>query len=175
MIKISGSTHRKFDFPADPMTAFDFYSNLDRTLSYLPHISVLERFTETEFRMIYHTSELGIYRVRVFCDMRAEFNRQDRILAICPLEGISPISSKAGMYSLTGQGFYHSESIFHEQGDFTKIEYRLNIHATLPTPLGLRFMPTKLIDGIAKGITQWRIEEIADGFIERSLQAFKTQ
>ena len=123
--------------------------------------------------MIYATSELGIYRVRVFCDMETEIDHENGVIHITPYNEVEPIRNKAGMYSLSGQGYYSSESIFHNRGEQTEIEYTMEMNASLPVPLGLRFMPGALINEIARNITQWRIEEIAQGFIDRSLQAFK--
>ncbi len=173
MIKIAGSIHRSFSFPADKDVAFNYYCDIPRTLSFLRHIELLNRFDDTTYRLVYATSELGIYRVRVFCDIQTEIDRQSWALRIFPFEGISEIRSKSGMYSLSGQGVYTSESIFKEDGAHTEIEYKLKLSATLPVPLGLRFMPTKLINQIAREITKWRMQEIVDGFIERSLSVFQ--
>jgi hypothetical protein len=172
MITIAGSVHRSFIFPANFQTAFAYYSDFRRTLSFLDHISVTRQYAEDEYRMLYSATELGIYRVRIICDMKAEIDRRQGYLRVHPLEGIPPIQSKAGLYFLSGQGYYNSESIFNPDGDKTKIEYKLRLHARVPIPIGLRFMPIGVINEIARNITQWRITEIAEGFIERSLRAF---
>ena len=148
MINISGSVSRSFIFPSDFDTAFDFYSNLQRTFSFLDHISILEQYSPGEYRMLYHATELGIYHVRVFCDIQTETDRRSGVLQITPLESYPPIASKAGLYSLSSQGIYSSESIFSIQAEGTEIKYKLSMHASLPVPLGLRFMPVGVINEI---------------------------
>ena len=123
--------------------------------------------------MLYRTTELGIYRVRVICDMAAQIDRDAGVLRIQPLDGHPPVKSKAGMYSLSGQGFFRSVSIFHPQDEFTEIDYSLKLSATLPIPIGLRFMPVGLVNEIARNIVQWRITEIVGKFIDRSLHTYK--
>ena len=172
MIKLAGSVHRSFVFPADYQTAFNYYRDFNRTLSFLKHISVSNRYAEGEYRLEYNTKELGLYQVRLVCDMQVEIDHLQGILRIRPLQRASAVQSKAGMYSLYAQGFYNSESIFRAHGDRTEIEYKLRLRARLPIPMGLRFMPGSVINEIARNITRWRIREIADGFIERSLRAF---
>jgi hypothetical protein len=123
--------------------------------------------------MLYNTTELGIYRVNIFCDVQMGVDPVRNRLLIQPLHnGYSPTKSSFGLYSLTGQGYYSSESIFSADGDQTAIDYKLYIHANLPVPLALRPMPEKVISKIANEITHWRMREIADGFMQRTIQAF---
>ena len=53
------------------------------------------------------------------------------------------------------------------------IEYHLTIQSKLPTPKGLRFMPGRVVSGIASGITNGRMKEIASGFIKNSVNSFE--
>jgi hypothetical protein len=53
------------------------------------------------------------------------------------------------------------------------VEYRFHLNAELPVPVGIRFMPEPVLNGIASSITQWRIDEIVDGFIQRSLDSYR--
>ena len=122
--------------------------------------------------MLYSATELGIYRVRVICDMTAIIERKRNILRIQPLDGKPPVRRKAGMYSLSGQGYFNSVSIFKPQDGVTEIDYSLELSATLPIPIGLRFMPVSLVNEIARNIVQWRVNEIVGKFIERSLHTF---
>ncbi|MBN1148096.1 MAG: hypothetical protein JXA78_12630 [Anaerolineales bacterium] len=174
MIKIAGSIHRSFIFPANRPDAFEFYADLERTLSFLNHISLLRSYSDLQYRMLYNTTELGIYHVRLFCDIETELDRDARAIRIHPLEGkgIAPAGSNAGLYSSAAKGYYTSESLFAEEGDRTRVDYYLQIWATLPTPHGIRFMPNIVLNNIARTITQRRIHEIAEGFIERSVSAF---
>jgi hypothetical protein len=172
MIKIAGSAKRCFVFPADLQAAYEFYSDFRRTFSFLDHITILHHYGEGEYRMLYSATELGIYRVRVLCDLQAERDYRQGVLRIRPLERIASTRSKVGMYSLSGHGYFNSESLFKPNGNQTNIEYKLRLRARLPIPMGLRFMPRTVINEIARNITQWRINEIAEGFIDRSLRAY---
>jgi hypothetical protein len=109
------------------------------------------------------------------CDIQVSLDRKACILRISPLENILPITLEAGIYSLTGYGYFNSESIFTDLGNQTEIDYHLSLRARLPIPFGIRLMPTSLLNSIAHSITQWRIDEIAEGFIKRSLQAYQPQ
>jgi hypothetical protein len=172
MIRVAGSTRRSFAFPAELPIAFAFYSDLSRVLNYLPHIFLVQAYDYDQFRMLYSTTELGMYHIRIFCDLQAQLDEEERVLLIKPLDASPPVRAKAGFKSATAQGYYYSESVFHATGDETVIDYRLQLRAALPTPLGLRFMPGAVINRIAHNITRWRIREIVDGFIERSIDAF---
>lgn len=172
MIEVAGSYHRSFTFPAELPLAFTYYGDLGRILPYLPHILLVQAYRYDQFRMLYSTIELGMYRIRIFCDLQAQLDERGRALQIRPMKGVPRVKAKAGVKSATAQGYYSSKSVFHAADKETVIEYSLGLHANLPTPLGLRFMPGSMVNRIAHNITRWRIREIADGFIERSLDAF---
>jgi hypothetical protein len=172
MIKISGAIRRSFVFPAELPVAFAYYADLDRIFNYLPHILLVQAYGYDRFRMLYCTTELATYHIRIFCDLQATLNGNERTLSISPLDDIAPVNGQAGLRSATTQGYYSSRSVFHENGRETQIDYSLRLRADLPTPLGLRFMPGAVVNRIAKNITNWRMREIADGFIQRSIDAF---
>jgi hypothetical protein len=172
MIKIAGSVQRSFFFPADRRTAFEYYADMNNTISHLPHISLVGRHENDGLRMLYSTTELGIYRVRVYCDLRAEFDRRAWILRMQPVEAMQSVGWKAGMHSLSAPGHFTSQSIFHEDGAQTRIDYTLDLSATLPVPLELRFVPELVINALAHNITQRRFREIVEEFIKQSVGAF---
>jgi hypothetical protein len=174
MITVAGAAHRSFPFPAGCPAAFDFYSHARRTLSILPHISILRQYGPDRFRVLYHTTELGIYQVRLICDIQVEIDRQNWVLRIRPLDGVAPVGSEAGLYSLTAPACFTSESIFTPAGEATQVDYRLKLWAELPAPFGIRLMPERVLDSIAHSITEWRIDEIAGGFIERSIRHYQS-
>lgn len=173
MITISGSVHRSFTFPSPLDAAFDFYADIRRTLGMLPHIAIVKAYQPDQYRVMYSTTELGIYRVRLFCDIQVELERQERVLHIRPIPEMPPAPSEVGIYSLTGQGFFTSQSIFRANGKSTQVEYQFRLSADLPVPFGIRFMPEPVLNGIANSIVQWRIDEIVDGFIQRSIDAYR--
>ncbi len=151
--------------------AYAYYSDVGRLLSYLPHICLVREYGPDRFRLLYNTTELGTYHIRIFADVEATLGEQ-WVLRIRPLSGISPVRSQAGISSSTAQGYFTSRSVFCDAGDETRVEYHLKLQADLPTPLGLRFMPGMMVRRIANSITKMRIGEVVEGFIERSVAAF---
>ena len=173
MIKISASYHRTFIFPARLEACFSYYSSFNQTLSFLPHISIVRSYSSNKFRVLYNTTELGIYRVNILCDVQMDVDPAGNRLIIQPFyNGITPAKSSFGLYSLTGQGYYASESAFSANDAQTAIDFILHMHSNLPVPLALRPMPEKVLSKVANDITRWRMREIADGFMQRSIQAF---
>ena len=175
MISVFGSTRRSFVFPSNLPTAYAYYGDLDRILSYLPHIFVLKGYSPNRFRMLYSTTELATYRIRVYADVQATPDKDARVLRVSPLTGLPPVRATAGIRSSTAQGYFSSESIFYDEGDETRIEYSLRLECRLPTPLAMRFIPSKIVDRIAESVTEWRIGEIVDGFVEQSIHEFVRQ
>ena len=175
MISITGTAHRSFIFPSDLPTTFEYYNDVGRMFHFLPHISLLQQFAVNQYRMLYNTTELGIYQVRVICDLQAESDRKTWALRFSPLKDAREVQSDAGMYMLTGYGYFNIESLFFEEGKTTRIEYHLKLRANLPIPHGLRLVPRRVTQTIARSITQWRIDEIIAGFIERSVRVFETK
>jgi hypothetical protein len=174
MIRVDGSVRRTFNFPADVPTAMTFYSDYARIFSYLKHIRFVKAYNPDNYRMLYETMELSIYRVRIYCDLRAYTDMTRHTLFVSPLDGHTPVKSEATFNSLTGQGFYSSQSVFTPiSASQCEIEYSLRLHAALPTPLGLQMIPTIVLEQIAHSITHARIKEIADGFIKRSINEFR--
>ena len=50
----------------------------------------------------------------------------------------------------------------------------LELKAALPKPLGLSLVPDAVMNQITHSIADWRIHEIAGGFIDRSIAAYQT-
>ena len=174
MIKIAGSVQRFFIFPADLRTAFVYYTDMQNTFSHLRHISQVKAYGADGYRMLFSTTELGIYHVRLYCDLKAEIDAENWILRVKPLEGVEPAATEAGLNSLTAPGYFVSQSLFYDEGEQTRIDYTLNLSGTLPVPLGLSFMPDGIVNAIAKNITQWRFRETVDHFIDQSVRQFSS-
>jgi hypothetical protein len=172
MMTIAGSAQRSFTFPAGLPTAFAYYSDIERILPYLPHIYLTRSYDSHHFRACYTSTELGIYHIHIYCDLEARFDKETRAIRMKPFEGAAPVKANAGMSTASGQGFFSSQSLFYPAGNQTRVDYSLHLQAQLPTPLGLRLMPGRVVDTIAARITRIRIHEIAQGFIERSIRAF---
>jgi hypothetical protein len=171
MIKLSGSTRRSFLFPADLPLAYAYYGDVGRLLNYLPHICLVRSYGPDRFRLLYNSTELGTYHVRIFADVQTTLDEKS-VLRVHPLNGIPPVDAQAGLNSTSAQGYFASTSVFTHAGDETRIEYSLELRAELPRPLGLRLMPGSMVRGIARSIAGMRIREISEGFIERTIDAF---
>jgi len=172
MLKIEGSITRSFVFPAAIQTALSFYENLEQLASFLPNIDLVTVHQPGQYRMVYSATEMGAYHIRIFCDVATQVARNAGIIRIIPINDYERVKARASFNASAGQGFYASESQFTEIAGQTHIEYTLELIANLPRPKGLRFMPAAMVTGLAGNITNWRLQEIADGFIENSLAAF---
>jgi hypothetical protein len=171
MIRVSGSSRRAFVFPGELPMAYAYYADVGRLLNYLPHIWLVRAYSSDRFRLLYSTTELGAYQIRIFADVQTTLE-EGWVIRVRPLEGIAPVKAEAGVGSAVAQGYFYSDSIFQDNGDETRIEYQLRLQADLPTPLGLRFMPGMMVERIARSITHMRIREIVDGFVQNSADAF---
>lgn len=171
MIQVAGSARRSLVFPGELPLAYAYYADVGRLLGYLPHICLVRAYGPDRFRLLYSSTELGLYQVRLFADVQTTLE-EGRIIHVHPMEDASPIKAQAGIHSTSTQGHFSSRSVFHDEGKQTRIEYSLQLRGDLPTPQGLRLMPGLVVNRIAKRITKMRIREIADGFVERSSDAF---
>jgi hypothetical protein len=175
VIKIAGTTQQTFCFPADITAASNFYRDFSRILPYLPHIHLVKAYGPDQFRVMYHTLELSLYRVRIYCDLQVSYDEAAQTLHTAPLPDKPPVRSDATVHSLTAQGYFTSRSIFRPRSDHSLVDYRLSLEARLPKPLGLMLIPDRVIEQIASNITEWRIHEIAGGFITRSVKEYREQ
>ncbi|MFM8320000.1 MAG: DUF1997 domain-containing protein [Chloroflexota bacterium] len=173
MIRLAGATQLHFTFPACLPAALRYYADIEHTLGLLPHISLLRSLGDGCYRMLYSTTELGVYRIQMVCDIAVELDHPGAALRIRPAQGLPPVRNEIGLNHLITQGYYASQSLFEAHGGETQIDYRLTLDAELPVPLAARMMPQRMLDGIAGGIANWRIHEIAAGFIQRSVADYQ--
>lgn len=172
MIQISGSANRSFLFPARLAETFAYYEDIPRSLSFLPHISIVSCQAADQYRLLYSALESGIYRVNIFCDVRTTADQNKHSLRISPSNGMTPVKNKASLHSMTCQGSYMSEILFSEMKEQTRIAFRMELKASFPAPFALRFVPGALVNIRANRILQHRMEEITNRFIEQSIQEY---
>jgi len=173
MIKVTGSIKRAFVFPADTSTALFYYSELQRITQFMPHINLVEAYELNQIRVLYKTLELGSYAIRIFCDLHSSVDLDEQTLLLQPINTYPPVESKASINTTTGQGIFSLKAKCFELDEHqTRVEYEIMLDAELPRPLGMRLMPRRVVNRIAKNITDSRIREIADGFITASVAAF---
>jgi hypothetical protein len=175
VIQINGTNRQTFLFPADVATTSTFYSDFSRILRYLPHIQLVKAYRPDQFRVMYHTLELNVYRVRIYCDLQVRFNETTQTLHVTPFFDKPPVRSEVTVNSMSTQGYFTSQSVFRAHGEQTSVDYGINLEARLPKPFGLMLMPDRVTQQIAQNITEWRIHEIAGGFIKRSIQDYRGQ
>ena len=173
MIGLASSARRYYLFPAALPAAFAYHCGLARSMQFLPHISIAERFAPDQLRLLYSALD-GLYRVKIFCDVHITIDQADYRLRIDPLAGHAPVKSEVHLNALTCQGHFDSASIFSVAGAQTAIDYRLNLRASLPLPTALRLIPPALVHGSAHNIMHRRTAEIMDSFIEQSRRAYHT-
>lgn len=172
MITLDGKIRRKFFFPADPETTLRYFSDLSRVIFHLPHITLLDTYGNNEIRIRYQTVELGAYTINIVCDLESTVNEDELQISIRPLNGKAVVASEASLNATSGYGFYSSDARMTADGEGTAIDYQLHFKAELPRPRGLRMMPKRVVNRIAEGISEGRIEEIAEGFMANALEAF---
>ncbi len=176
MLKLRGYTHQVFTFPADLPTASAFYTDFNHILPFLPHIKLVRSYGNDQFRVLYNTIELSLYHVRIFADLQVTYEAATQTLHVSPLSGYPPMRAMATVHSLTAQGYFSSRSIFHPHEDnHTTVDYDLRLDAQLPKPFGLSLIPDRVMEQIATNIAEWRIDEIASGFIQRSIHEYRQQ
>lgn len=172
MITLNGTIQRRFYFPSDPITALIYFSDLSRVTHLLPHITVLDTYAEDRVRIRYQTVELGAYTINIICDLDCAVDVEKQEIVIAPLPGCPEVSPEATLNATTAYGFYASTAkLFPEDGG-TGIDYLFQFRSELLSPRGLRMMPKRVVDRIAKSISLGRVEEIADGFMENALDVF---
>jgi len=174
VITLNGSTQRQFSFPDSLAAATRYYRNFDTIFDFLPHISLMQKYGPNRYRALYHTIELGVYRVKLYCDLQIHFDEANQTLTVTPLSGPTPVKQSVSVQALVAQGQFSSQSVFVARGDETQIDYRLKLTAALPKPFGLSLVPDSVMNQITHSIADWRIHEIAGGFIDRSIAAYQS-
>ncbi len=175
MIKVAGQAERSFTFPADVDTSFNFFSDIGRLVTYLPHIVLVNNDPLTNhLRVHFRSTELGTYLINIISDLEYEIDIPNYMFHIRAVDRLPAIKPQTTFNSTTARGYFNlvSRFLLGDSPDETLVEYELTMQARLPKPSGLRFMPGRVISGIVSGITNGRIKEIADGFETNSIQAF---
>lgn len=168
MIAVSGSTDMTFYLPVDAATAFAFYSDMQRLVPYLPHIRFVRAHSDNHLRVCYFAKELSAYDINIYCDILTKTDPLAYAIRIVPHSAQPPVRPKVGIHTASTIGRYASESLFFPDGDGTRLEYSLELSASLPEPWALKLVPDPVLNSIASHITNTRIDEIAHQFIEHS-------
>lgn len=171
MITLDGTIRRNFFFPSDSQTTLRYFSDLERVVFFLPHISITETFSDG-LRIRFQTVELGAYTINVFCDLAIEVASDVLSIRVFPLSGMEPVATESTLNSTLGYGYFNSKALLVDDGEGTAIDFHFRFEAKLPRPRGLRMMPKRVVDRIAVGISQGRMEEMIEGFMASALESF---
>lgn len=172
MIKLNGTVQKEFLFPADPLTTFSFFSDLNRVVHYLPHIELVEVYGANQLRVLYSSVELGTYTINAVSDLVCTHDVDQLAIFVQPLKDKPPVEAEATLNTTIGYGYFASAAYLEAAGDDTHIEFHLKIVANLPRPRGMRMMPGRVVNRIAGVMSGSRVSEIAEGFMCNAAQAF---
>ena len=172
MIPMAGSAKRSFLFPAELPAAFAFLGDVTRSFAFLSYISIAESYSQDQYRLHYRALEAGFYQVDIFCDVQVIREENPCSLIIRSLPGKAPVKSAARWNAMTCQGTYQSQSHFHQVGENTRVDFSIQLAASLPVPVTLRLVPPALVSSATHNILQQRIDEVSSGFIEQSIRAY---
>jgi len=173
MIHLVGMAKRSYLFPSSLHEAMQHYANMEGLFKYLPHITLIKTFSANQFRVLFSSTELSIYKIELYCDLEVTIDKESDIITVGLLYGKKPVKAKAGMHSSRGMAKFISTSEFKPQGENTRIYYHLNLIGELPKPRAFSLVPDNITNHIAESITKRRIFEIADGFIVGSLTDYE--
>ena len=172
MINIAGNATFSFHFPAPPNEALDFFADVGQLVDCLPYIDLLESADSGLHRVRYETIEMSAYTIRILCDVSLNVDKANYRLHVAPVTSRPAIPANASLNSTEGRGFYENVIRFSPNDDGSKVEMRLKLNADLPRPHSMKFMPRRAVNKIARGITQNRIREIAQSFVEQSIATY---
>ncbi|HNB52588.1 MAG TPA: DUF1997 domain-containing protein [Anaerolineales bacterium] len=175
MIHVAGSVSRSFIFPAPWEIAAEYYRDFNRVVRHLSLISMVKQLDEDKFRVMYNSVELGVYNIKIYCDVHTIFDENQRVLVVQTTDDHPKLPTRSGWNSSEAHGAFASQSVFYPDGHQTRIEYKLHLRAEIPPPHGLRFVPTMVLDQIADNITAWRMDAIIDKFVEDTIRDYKKQ
>ncbi|GAB4581075.1 MAG: hypothetical protein Fur0022_38220 [Anaerolineales bacterium] len=173
MIRVFGSVSRSFVFPAPWEIAADYYRDFNRVVNHLPLISMVKSLDADKFRVMYNSVELGVYHIKIYCDVHTWFDANDRVLIVQTTDDHPKIPTQSTWNSSSAHGAFASQSVFYPEGEQTRIEYKLHLRAEIPPPLGLRLVPTGMLEQIADNITAWRMDTIIDRFVEATIKDYQ--
>lgn len=175
MIRLAGTAKRSFIFPSNLPDSMQHYANMEKLFEYLPFISLIQTYSKTQFRVLYSSIELNIYKIQLYCDLEVAIDERNALIQVKPLHTGNSIKSKAGLHSSRGNASFSSSSKFIPDGNNTRVYYHLELSGELPTPKAFRMVPNNITNHIAETIANRRIFEIIDGFISASLADFNNK
>lgn len=173
MISIAVSAQRTFTLPADLATTTAYFRDFERTIRDLQYLSLVKTYAQDQYRILYSAAEAGIYHVAFCCDIQVDFDEINQIIRVTPLVGIPPAPPKVTVNSLSGQGYYASQSIFRNAGLNTHVAYEVEIKAQVPKRLELKLVPDQVIKRMIEDRVRHRLQAITDSFIHHTMEGIR--
>ncbi len=174
MIKINGAMTRTFILPSDPAPVLLFFDDIARVINFIPKVTLIHTYQENQIRTLYESVELGTYTIRMISDLQIDRRWDEYVLDVYSAEIATavPVEPVATMRQTTGPALFSIQVQLFDLGGQTRIEFSNRIQAELIRPKGMRLMPQRVVNRIAKGIAESRNREIADGFIKNALESY---
>jgi hypothetical protein len=173
MISIAVSAQRTFTLPADLATTIAYFRDFERTIRDLQYLNLVKTYAQDQYRILYSTTEAGIYHVAFYCDIQVEFDEKNQAIRVIPLAGISPVSPNVTVNSMTGQGYYASQSIFQPAGSNTSIDYVVEIKAEVPKRLELKLVPDRVVKHVVENLVRQRLQVITDAYVLHTIDGMR--
>lgn len=172
MINIDGSVKLSFLFPADRETTFAYFSELRRVAAYMPHIEVVDSNGQGRHRMLFDTTEMGTYNIRIFYDVVLETDPAAYTLSVTPAPFDPPVVRSASFNVTSAPGSFYTDASFCAEGAQTRVQFVMRLESEVLPPTSMRFVSGRMANKVARGITEKRLKEIAVGFVQNSLHFF---
>ncbi len=173
MIRIAVTDQRTFTLPAGLATTMAYFGDFARTIRDLDHLSLVKTYAADQYRILYSAAEAGVFHVEFYCDLQVQYDERSQVIRVIPLAGILPVSPKVTFNSMTGQGYYASQALFHSTGPNTTVQYAVEIKAEVPKRLEFKWVPDALVKRVVENLVSQRLQVITDGFIARSIKSLR--
>jgi hypothetical protein len=170
MISIAVSAQRVFTLPVDLATTIAYFRDFKRTIRDLHHLSLVKTYAQNQYRILYSAAEAGVFRVAFYCDIQVQFDEIKQVIRVLPLTGIPPVPPKVTLNSMSGQGYYASQSIFQAAGPNTNVQYEVEIKADVPKRLELKLIPDQVVKRAVESVVKQRLQVITDAFIVHTME-----
>ena len=111
MIHVAGSVSRSFIFPAPWEIAAEYYRDFNRVVRHLSLISMVKQLDEDKFRVMYNSVELGVYNIKIYCDVHTIFDENQRVLVVQTTDDHPKLPTRSGWNSSEAHGAFAQRRI----------------------------------------------------------------
>jgi hypothetical protein len=169
-IQIDGQARRGFIIPARRDAAFTYCCDFEKIFGLVPHLTIVRAYNDRCFRVRYQSTELGVYRIRIYADLQIILDEINWVLRLEPASGIDPVHPQAGWAAAEGHGWFTGQTRFYENEGDTKVVYNFRIQAQVPTPFSACILPPSMCRKIANSIASRRVKDITQSIVNNTLE-----